>query len=161
LIPTLIISECCLVYLPPDDADAVLRYFSGLFPDTTPLSIAIYEPIRPHDSFGRTMISNLATRGLQLRTLERYHDLKHQRKRLMACGFSAKTEGSGGGAEAADINFTWRKWISAEEKVRVEELEWMDEVEEFVLLAKHYCVCWGWRGFVADDLWKHLPSPSD
>jgi [phosphatase 2A protein]-leucine-carboxy methyltransferase len=159
-LPTLIISECCLVYLPPDDADAVLRYFSNLFPETVPLAIVIYEPIRPHDPFGKTMISNLASRGLQLQTLEKYHDLKEQIGRLRTYGFGGESQRSSGGAEAADIDFIWQKWISSEEKERVEGLEWMDEVEEFVLLAKHYCISWGWRGFAAESPWKELPLPS-
>ncbi|OCT47256.1 Leucine carboxyl methyltransferase 1 [Cladophialophora carrionii] len=159
-LPTLIISECCLVYLPPDDADAVLRYFSNLFPDTVPLAIVIYEPIRPHDSFGKTMISNLASRGLELPTLEKYHDLQEQIGRLRTFGFGGGSPLSCDGAGAADIDFIWQKWISAVEKERVEGLEWMDEVEEFVLLAKHYCISWGWRGFAAGSPWKDLPAPA-
>lgn len=156
-IPTLIISECCLVYLPPEDADAVMQYFSRLFPNTTPLAIVIYEPIRPHDPFGKTMINNLAARGLQLQTLQKYHDLKEQRGRLEACGFGKSPQG---GAESADMDFIWQRWISSEEKERVEGLEWMDEVEEFVLLAKHYCLSWGWRAFGEDSPWNELPHPS-
>ncbi|KAJ9601924.1 carboxy methyl transferase for protein phosphatase 2A [Cladophialophora chaetospira] len=159
-LPTLIISECCLVYLPPDDADAVLRYFSGLFADTTPLAIVVYEPIRPHDPFGKTMISNLANRGLQLQTLEKYHDPVQQTARLNSYGFGPRQLQSGDDGLAADIDFVWRRWISAHEKERVEGLEWMDEVEEFVLLAKHYCIAWGWRGFALESPWEDLPRPS-
>ncbi|OAP56554.1 hypothetical protein AYL99_09733 [Fonsecaea erecta] len=159
-LPTLIISECCLVYLSPEGADAVLHYFSKLFPKTTPLAIAIYEPIRPHDSFGKTMVSNLMGRGIQLQTLEKYAGLEEQRTRLRTHGFGADGASSHGGAEAADIDFVWQRWIVPEEKERVEGLEWMDEVEEFVLLAKHYCICWGWRGFGEDSLWKDLPGPT-
>jgi [phosphatase 2A protein]-leucine-carboxy methyltransferase len=147
-IPTLVLSECCLVYLPPHDADAVLQYFADLFPQSTPLSIAIYEPIRPYDSFGRTMISNLASRGLQLQTLERYHDLEQQKSRLRNFGFvSTDQQQAGAGCKASDISTIWKRWTSPEEKERIEGLEWMDEVEEFELLARHYCISWGWRGF--------------
>ncbi|OAG36508.1 hypothetical protein AYO21_09315 [Fonsecaea monophora] len=156
-LPTLIISECCLVYLPPEGADAVLNYFSKLFPETTPLAIAIYEPIRPHDPFGKTMVSNLMGRGIQLQTLEKYAGLEEQRRRLRTFGYG---EGSGGGAQAADIDFIWQRWITLEEKERVEGLEWMDEVEEFVLLAKHYCICWGWKAFEEESPWKDLPAPT-
>ncbi|KIW80800.1 hypothetical protein Z517_07417 [Fonsecaea pedrosoi CBS 271.37] len=156
-LPTLIISECCLVYLPPEGADAVLNYFSKLFPETTPLAIAIYEPIRPHDPFGKTMVSNLMGRGIQLQTLEKYAGLEEQRRRLRTFGYG---EGSGGGAQAADIDFIWQRWITPEEKERVEGLEWMDEVEEFVLLAKHYCICWGWKAFEEESPWKDLPGPT-
>lgn len=155
-LPTLIISECCLVYLSPEDADAVMRYFNQLFPSTTPLAMVIYEPILPHDSFGRTMVSNLMSRGIQLQTLEKYSGLPEQRQRLEAHGFNE--DGVGSGAEAVDINFIWQNWTTAEEKERVDGLEWMDEVEEFVLLAKHYCVSWGWRGYEEGSCWRKLPT---
>ncbi|KAK5206828.1 carboxy methyl transferase for protein phosphatase 2A [Exophiala xenobiotica] len=160
-LPTLIISECCLVYLPPDDADAVLQYFSNVFPSTTPLAIVIYEPIRPHDPFGMTMVRNLTSRGIQLQTLEKYAGLEEQRKRLEAHGFNADADGDGirGESEAADIEFIWRQWVAPDEKERIDGLEWMDEVEEFVLLAQHYCISWGWRGFTDSEAWAGLLGP--
>ncbi|KAG9775426.1 leucine carboxyl methyltransferase, partial [Aureobasidium melanogenum] len=159
-LPTLIISECCLIYLSPDEADAVLRHLSQLFPSTTPLAIVIYEPIRPHDSFGRTMVSNLMSRGIQLQTLEKYSGLEEQRERLRAHGFHGDDRVSSG-AEAVDIDFIWQHWTSPEEKERVDGLEWMDEVEEFVLLAKHYCISWGWRGYGEGSRWRELPTSSE
>ena len=54
---------------------------------------------------------------------------------------------NGSGTGAADISFVYAHWLSSSEKERVEALEWMDEVEEFELLSRHYCVAWGWRGF--------------
>lgn len=153
---TLIISECCLIYLPPEDADSVLQYFTRIFPPTTALAIVIYEPIRPFDAFGKTMVRNLMERGIQLQTLEKYSGLEEQRQRLKSHGFTANSEGSTDGAEAADIDTLWHKWIVPEEKERIEGLEWMDEVEEFVLLAKHYCISWGWRAFEDGSLWSPL-----
>ncbi|EXJ90201.1 hypothetical protein A1O1_03300 [Capronia coronata CBS 617.96] len=159
-LPTLIISECCLIYLSPEDADAVLQYFSQLFPATTPVAVVLYEPIRPHDSFGRTMVSNLMSRGIQLQTLEKYCGLPEQKERLKAHGFSGD-DGVRSGAEAVDIEFIWRRWTAPEEKERIDGLEWMDEVEEFVLLSKHYCISWGWRGYEENSRWKELPTPND
>jgi len=159
-LPTLVISECCLIYLSPEDADAVLGLFTNLFPPKTPLAIVIYEPIRPHDAFGRTMVSNLTARGIQLQTLEKYAGLKEQKERLNTFGFGESSESENqpgsGGAEAADIDFIWRKWIDEVEKERIEGLEWMDEVEEFVLLAKHYAIVWGWRAFPGEHTWLGL-----
>ena len=154
-LPTLLISECCLIYLPPEEADSVLQYFNNLFDSSVPLAIVIYEPIRPNDSFGRTMVSNLIARGIHLQTLEKYADLKQQQQRLLQHGFG----GEDGGAGAADIDSIWKHWISDAEKERVEGLEWMDEVEEFVLLARHYCVAWGWRGFEDVSAWRSLSAP--
>lgn len=155
-VPTLLISECCLVYLSPTEAVQVVSFFTEhLFggntakteagadaqktsEGTTPLGIILYEPIRPDDPFGRTMVSNLAARGIQLQTLNKYASLEAQRTRLREQGF-------GSGQAAADIDFIWEKWVDEEEKERVARVELLDEVEEWQLLARHYCIAWGWR----------------
>ncbi|KAI1947130.1 hypothetical protein LOZ57_003368 [Ophidiomyces ophidiicola] len=150
-LPTLIISECCLIYLSPTDASNVLAYFTTLFTTSqpnslppsstspmTPLALVIYEPIRPHDPFGKTMVTNLATRGIHLQTLNQYATLSLQKDRLRSIGLVA-------GQGASDVDFLWEKWISSREKERVAALEMVDEVEEWRLLARHYCVAWGWR----------------
>ena len=150
-LPTLLISECCLIYLSPIDATAVLSHFTSLFsssPASSPsLGIIIYEPIRPHDPFGRTMVSNLTARGIHLQTLNSHATLSAQRKRLRNHGFDRETPGTvaGGGNGAADVDFIYTSWIDEREKDRVEGLEWMDELEEWRLLMRHYCVVWGWR----------------
>ena len=136
-LPTLLISECCLIYLEPAAADAVLDYFASLFPSATPLGVVLYEPFNPFDSFGKVMVSNLAARGIVLQTLQKYHSLEIQKARLRKHGFS--------GTSAADVDFLWEHRISAEEKERVAALEMVDEIEEWRLLAQHYCVAWGWR----------------
>lgn len=177
-LPTLLISECCLIYLSPADADAVLEYFTGLLPSRTPLGIVIYEPIRPHDAFGRTMVANLTARGIHLQTLEANATLGMQRQRLWGFGFGLAAPSSDdregeqeaktheGGVGAIDLDFMWSVWMDDKEKERVTELEWMDEVEEWKLLMKHYCVAWGWRdgsekggiGGRVFDGWKGVQS---
>lgn len=156
-LPALLISECCLVYLSPSEADQVVSFFSqhllnsvddttskaseGSEPTSqpkTPLGLVLYEPIRPNDPFGRTMVSNLAARGIQLQTLHRYASLEAQRTRFREHGLE-------NGQAAADIDFIWERWVSEEEKERVAGLEMLDEIEEWQLLARHYCVAWGWR----------------
>lgn len=143
-LPTLLISECCLVYLSPAEADGVVDFFTKtLFsPEVstaTPLGLILYEPIRPDDAFGRTMVSNLAARGIHLQTLHKYASLETQRQRLREQGFDA-------GQAGADVDFLWGRWVSEDEKERVGGLEMLDEIEEWQLLARHYCVAWGWRG---------------
>ncbi|RAK73655.1 protein C-terminal leucine carboxyl O-methyltransferase ppm1 [Aspergillus fijiensis CBS 313.89] len=161
-LPTVLISECCLIYLEPEEARRVVEFFVGVFdasvgegkaeagagagsgagadgpPPTPPLGIILYEPIRPDDAFGRTMVANLATRGIQLQTLHRYASLAAQRARLRAHGFVD-------GQAAADVDFLWERWVAEGEKERVAGLEMLDEMEEWRLLARHYCVAWGWR----------------
>ena len=87
LLPTLLISECCLIYLAPAAADAVANYFTKhLFAPTTPLGIILYEPINPADAFGKVMVSNLAQRGIVLQTLRRYGSLEAQMERMRVYG---------------------------------------------------------------------------
>ena len=148
-LPTLIISECCLCYLTPAAADTVTLYFTKhFFPESTPLGMIIYEPIKPDDAFGKTMVSNLAARGIVLQTLRKYGSLEAQAERFKSYGFT--------GSRGFDINKLWEKAIDAAEKERVAGLEMLDEVEEWELLASHYCVVWGWQeleGEQAADVW--------
>lgn len=84
------------------------------------------------------MVSNLAARGIVLQTLKRYGSLESQKERLRVYGFD-------GGREARTVDNLWQEEVSQDEKERVAGLEMVDEVEEWRLLAGHYCVAWGWR----------------
>lgn len=93
------------------------------------------------------MIANLATRGIHLQTLDKYATLDAQRTRLRDQGFET-------GQAAADIDFIWERWVSEAEKERVAGLEMLDEMEEWRLLAGHYCISWGWRSNeLGGDCW--------
>ena len=148
-LPTLLLSECCLCYLPPEEASSVIQYFTMHI--TAPLALVLYEPIRPFDAFGKTMVSNLASRGIHLQTLKQYSTLEAQRQRLRHAGF---TTGQG----ARDVHEIWEggEWISKMEKERIEDLEWLDEIEEWKLLAGHYCIAWGWRGEEISEVWSEI-----
>lgn len=146
--PTLILSEMCLIYLQAAAVSSIISTFVSHYLDpSTPASLILYEPILPNDAFGRTMISNLATRNIQLPTLTAYPELADQRARLKQYGFTE-------GCRAADTDFIWRKWIQEEEKERVAALEMLDELEELELLLKHYCVAWGWRAGEGGDVFS-------
>lgn len=147
-LPTLILSECCLCYMPPEQATAAIKYFTDQIPSST--ALVVYEPIRPFDAFGKTMVSNLASRGIHMQTLKRYSSLDAQRQRLRLAGF--EKQGS------RDVHQIWEsgEWISENERERVEKLEWLDEVEEWKLLASHYCVAWAWKGALFDEAWAGL-----
>lgn len=135
-LPTFIISECCLCYLQPDESDAVLQWLTDNL--TNGRAIAVYEPIGGHDSFGKVMIENLASRGISLPTLHKFPTLESQAKRLADRGFTDNS----GIAAAADIWSMYETWIPAEEKARIGDLEVLDEIEELALLLQHYCISW-------------------
>lgn len=138
-VPTLILSEMCLIYLQPSTVSNILSTFLQTYvPAPTPAALVLYEPILPYDAFGRTMISNLLTRDIVLPTLLAFPELRDQRQRLKSYGFVD-------GVRAADTKYIWREWVSEDEKERVAGLEMLDEHEELDLLLSHYCVAWGWR----------------
>ncbi|KAK8119473.1 uncharacterized protein PG998_004099 [Apiospora kogelbergensis] len=134
-IPTLLVSECCLCYLQTNQGKDVIKHFADQIPD---LSIIIYEPVKPEDPFGKQMVANLAARRIHMPTLELYREPADQETRLKEAGFQT--------SKAMTVEAIWKKWISPDEKERVHELEGLDEVEEWNLLADHYVVAWGWRG---------------
>jgi [phosphatase 2A protein]-leucine-carboxy methyltransferase len=144
-LPTLILSECCLCYMPPDQATAAISYFTSRI--TNSVGFVAYEPIRPFDAFGKTMVSNLASRGIHMQTLKRYSSLDAQRQRLRLAGFDKQG--------ARDVHQIWdsQDWVPEAERERIERLEWLDEVEEWKLLASHYCVAWGWKGECLEAAW--------
>ncbi|KAI1746676.1 leucine carboxyl methyltransferase [Xylaria castorea] len=145
-VPTLLVSECCLCYLEVADASKVMKYFMDRIPH---LSVVIYEPIHPHDPFGKQMVSNLAARHIRMPTIEDYVDIGKQETRLRDSGFDA--------AHSLTIENIWEDWVSPEEKERVDSLEGLDEVEEWNLLADHYSVSWGWREINLDG-WRIGPG---
>lgn len=92
-----------------------------------------------------------------MQTLQKFEDLPAQRSRLREAGFSD-------GQNSADINFIYEKWIDKAEQQRVAKCEMLDEVEEWVMLAQHYCIAWGARdpgNGVFGSAWKDLPTQPD
>jgi [phosphatase 2A protein]-leucine-carboxy methyltransferase len=57
--------------------------------------------------------------------------------RLQDCGFES-------GQDAIDISFAHDHWMGKDELRRISRLEMLDEMEEWRLLASHYCLAWGW-----------------
>ncbi|KAI1109197.1 leucine carboxyl methyltransferase [Nemania sp. NC0429] len=134
-VPTILVSECCLCYLEVAEASKVIEYFTSRIPR---LALVLYEPIHPHDPFGKQMVSNLAARHIRMPTLDEYSDTAKQERRLRDAGFDS--------ARSLTIERIWEDWVSGEEKERLDGLEGLDEVEEWNLLAGHYAISWGWRG---------------
>ncbi|TGJ86220.1 hypothetical protein E0Z10_g2511 [Xylaria hypoxylon] len=130
-VPTLLLSECCLCYLEVTEASKVIKYFTDRI---SCLSSVIYEAVHPNDPFGKQMVSNLAARRIRMPTLEEYTDPSTQEARLRDAGFDS--------VHSLTIERIWEDWISPDEKERVDNLEGLDEVEEWSLLADHYSVSW-------------------
>ena len=80
--PTLLLTECLLIYLKPEDSVNILKWAGELFKESPFLSIMNYEMIEPFDSFGQTMINNLMDRGCDLLGIEETPTLDAQTKRM-------------------------------------------------------------------------------
>lgn len=65
-IPTLVLTECLLIYLRPEHAQGVLKWIGSYFSGSPFVGVANYEMINPHDTFGRKMVDNLVDRGCEL-----------------------------------------------------------------------------------------------
>ena len=135
-LPTLIISECVLCYVSPEQAELILKYWMAAAKDSY---FIIYEPILLGDAFGATMAKNLATRGINLMLFEAYPTIDLRRQWLEKCGMTEVAVD-----DIATVGgYTGFLWISNAELARINRLELVDEVEEIVMLYKHYVVCYG------------------
>lgn len=150
-VPTLIISECCLCYLDVDTSRDVVKWFIERMPS---LGIVLYEPIGINDPFGEMMVANLAARDIRMPSLSSFRTLQDQKSRLSDLGFEGLLAEAG--QEAETIEDIWASWVSSAEKQRVDDLEGLDEVEEWQMLARHYAVVWGWKGVAGWAGWAGL-----
>lgn len=109
-LPTLILSECCLVYLEPQEADQLVQWSVNTF-SSKGLGIVIYEPIKNFDLFGKMMVKNLASRGISFKTLDKYSTTEKQSIRLFDLGFT-------GYQNAVTIKQIYDEWFDHYDKMR-------------------------------------------
>jgi hypothetical protein len=69
-VPTMVLSECLLIYLKNEDSDNILKWLASNFNSSAYLCILNYEMIKPFDAFGQTMVNNLRERGCDLLGIE-------------------------------------------------------------------------------------------
>ncbi|KAI8088861.1 S-adenosyl-L-methionine-dependent methyltransferase [Halteromyces radiatus] len=139
--PTLFISECVFIYLPPESATSILEWISTSLSDC---AFALYEQIRPDDNFGKTMIRNLLIRNIELKGIHAFPSLEHQERRFLDLGWNY--------AKAVDINTIHDNILTSQERTRIAKLEMLDEIEEWKLLSDHYCVAWAYKSKQFKDI---------
>ncbi|ORX49136.1 leucine carboxyl methyltransferase [Hesseltinella vesiculosa] len=140
--PTLFLSECVFIYLPPEITTGILQWITT---SMTHVAFALYEQILPNDSFGRMMIRNLLARHIDLKGIQAYPQLEDQEQRFLKLGWT--------GAKAVDMNAVHDQWLDENDKQRINRLEILDELEEWKLISSHYCVAYAYKsveeGFAA------------
>lgn len=128
--PTLIVCECVQMYLPTEAVGSLLNAFCNACSDC---HICSYEPILGSDSFGKMMEGNLTKAGVahpgsclvQTRTL---HDYLNSMKRA---GFVCST--------GCDMYAAYETIVPASERLAANKCEFLDELEEWILIMRHYC----------------------
>lgn len=125
--PTLVITECVLVYLHDIDTVHLIQKLSSHLKYGVWLS---YDMLNPNDSFGKVMYRNITHAGFQLPGFISFPTLESQRDRFTANGFDI--------ANSCSMLQAYNNIISKEEKQRVSRLELLDEIEEWELLMNHY-----------------------
>ncbi|TPX65895.1 hypothetical protein CcCBS67573_g07994 [Chytriomyces confervae] len=131
-VPTLILAELVYVYMPPEFVQDILVWSVSAVTSSVMIN---YDLINPHDSFGKMMMDNLKMRKIMLPGLLAYPSLECQKKRFFDSGYVLN-------ATAVTMLDQYEIHTPLEERHRVSKVEMFDEVEEWQLMASHYCIAW-------------------
>ncbi|KAK0741628.1 hypothetical protein B0T21DRAFT_381455 [Apiosordaria backusii] len=116
-----------------EGADGVIKWASTV----GDAEFVLLEQILPDGKvhpFARTMLGHFDKLNTQLKSVEVYPTVGDQHRRFEERGW-----------EEVKVWTLWQAWgdetfLSAEERVRLDEVEEFDEWEEFALFGSHYCV---------------------
>ncbi|ELW66271.1 Leucine carboxyl methyltransferase 1 [Tupaia chinensis] len=133
-LPTLLITECVLVYMTPEQSASLLKWAANSFETAMFIN---YEQVNMDDRFGQIMIENLRRRQCDLAGVEICKSLQSQKERLLSNGWET--------ASAVDMMELYSRLPRAEVS-RIESLEFLDEMELLEQLMQHYCLCWATKG---------------
>ncbi|XP_075420756.1 leucine carboxyl methyltransferase 1 [Tenrec ecaudatus] len=133
-LPTLLITECVLIYMTPEQSANLLKWAANSFENAMYIN---YEQVNMDDRFGQIMIENLRRRQCDLAGVEMCKSLESQRERLLSCGWET--------ASVVDMMELYSR-LPRSEVIRIESLEFLDEMELLEQLMQHYCLCWATKG---------------
>ncbi|XP_059009980.1 leucine carboxyl methyltransferase 1 isoform X1 [Mustela lutreola] len=156
-LPTLLIAECVLVYMTPEQSANLLKWAASSFDpamfinyeqilgiclclqDTMPgeNEFCLTHIVNMDDRFGQIMIENLRRRQCDLAGVQTCKSLESQKERLLSNGWET--------ASAVDMMELYSRLPQAEVS-RIESLEFLDEMELLEQLMQHYCLCWATKG---------------
>jgi O-methyltransferase involved in polyketide biosynthesis len=130
--PTLVVCECVLMYMTIDATKNLLSALSNYIDDCTFVS---YEPILGlNSSFGRVMQDNLTKIGVvqPLSCLLELRMISHWLNFFASFGCKRAT--------SCDMYTAYETVLSVEQRSHAQHCEFLDELEEFILIMQHYCL---------------------
>jgi len=104
-----------------------MKYFADCYQN---IHLLNWEMMKLNDKFGQVMIRNFEQRGCDLLGIQEYPDVPALIKRFEALGYQNN--------EVYDMLTVYDKYINKDEKTRIEKIEWLDELEEWNLIQRHY-----------------------
>lgn len=134
--PTLIITECVLVYLNKDETDALCSTLSHYLSHGKAVWVS-YDMISPNDTYGQMMLKNLHKAGfalpgfIEFPTLKSHEDKFHGREDKPLNWSMVKS---------VDMLSFYHRVIDPNLIEIVNRLEILDEVEEWNMIMSHYCI---------------------
>lgn len=133
--PTLILTECVLVYIKKQESESLCSAFSGLLDNCCWVT---YDMVTPTDTFGKTMLKNLTTARFSIPGFIDYPTLESQEGRFLENGWDQ--------AKSVTMFSVYNDQISPAERHRIARLEIFDEIEEWQMLMSHYTLTVAGKG---------------
>ncbi|CAO1620991.1 unnamed protein product [Sympodiomycopsis kandeliae] len=150
-VPTLILAECVLSYLPPKSSIDLLQHISKrINPGVMVVGISYEMSIAGQvekealGPFAKVMLRNLESRGLSLLGARAFSSAESHAERFRQA-FQSQGDGDETTTQGASTLQSIWKALPAEAHDRLSRIEGLDEVEELELLLGCYSISWGTR----------------
>ena len=150
--PTLILTECVLVYMDRESVEDICSSLASKFntacndmnknsndpshDDANNVCCGAiwvsYDMFNPSDRFGQVMLRNLRDRGITVPGFTQFPTLDDQITRLTNNGWET--------ASCISMLQAFTDLISGKERSRINSVEIFDEVEEWQMIMEHYCL---------------------
>jgi len=135
-VPTLFVLECVQMYLPDSASRSLLAAIPKTCKSTT--FVALYDPILLSDPFGRVMERNLTNAGVissssssSDSSLFTNRTLSSQMEKIKTAGFDIVI--------GCDMMNAYETIVTKEQRQCANRCEMLDEIEEWMLIMRHYC----------------------
>lgn len=107
-VPTMILTECVLVYMPKLSVRALCERVASTFTDCSWFS---YDMVNPSDVFGKMMMRNLSAQGYRVEGFTDYPSTSAREELFVSSGWTS--------ASCVTMLTTYHTEISAQEKLRI------------------------------------------